>query len=226
MLSVIIPIWNQGEQLYGNFPKLINVLSKSDVPYEIILIDDGSEGNTLQLLQNIRDNYKDIIIETTAHFGQYRALLTGFKIAKGDVIVTLDADMKASPIYIPQLIDKIKEGHDVAIAWRNYRPGLGLVRKTGSFLINQYTNLVTGRRLHDHACSLKAFSAKLVKANLNRPDLINFFPIMLDRYALKICELPVNCKPKSSRESVLNILGLLKQAMYFIVDTSINIQHK
>lgn len=226
MLSVIIPIWNQGRQLYNNIPDLINVLNGNNILYEIILVDDGSTDDTQKLLHNIKDGYENIIIKRIVHLGQHLALFAGFKIAKGDVIITMDADMKVSARYIPQLLDKIKEGYDIAVAWRRHRPGLSLSRKAGSFLINKYTNLITGKRLHDHACSLKAFSANLVKNNLARVDLNKFFPIMIDKYAFKICEVPVSCKSKSTPDSALNILGLLKQAICFITNTSINIRHR
>lgn len=224
MFSIIIPVWNQGRQLQDNFPGLINTLREINDAYEIILVDDGSADNTPILLQNIRDSYDNIKIERLTHLGQYLALLAGFKIAKGDVIITMDANMKVPPVYIPEFLDKIKKGYDIVVAWRCCRPGLGFLRKLGSFLINKYTNLITGKMLHDHACSLKAFSTNLVKINLERLDLNNFFPIMIDKYARRICEVRVMCEPKSSRESALNILGLLRQAMCFIVNTSLNMR--
>lgn len=217
MISIIIPVWNQGSKARSTFLKLGNVLNTLEDTFEIIFIDDSSIDDTFEILKNIYSNYGNIkVIRLERNFGQHQALLAGFELAGGDIIITMDADAKVPPSYIPELISKMKEGYDIVVAWRHYRPGLSLIRKLGSFLINQYTNLLTGKRLHDHACSLKGYSGQLIKKNLCRPELRRFFSIMIAKYALRVGEIKVECIPKYHFESSHGLAGLSLLALHFI----------
>lgn len=225
MLSILIPVWNQGEKIKDNFLNLIGILKEIKDEYEIIFIDDGSTDNTFSMLQNIRNSYSNIKIISQEHFGQHAALFGGFKIAKGDIIITMDADQNVEPKYIPELLDKINQGYDIVVSWRTSRPGLGLVRRVCSLSINQYTNFITGTRLHDHACSLKAYRGQLVKENLYRKELRGFFGILIARYTDRISEIKVLCNKNYSKKSSFTFKGLLLLLFDFIF-SSINMRYR
>ncbi len=217
MLSILIPVWNQGKKIKDNFLNLNDTLKEIEDEYEIIFIDDGSCDNTFEVIKNIYQNHSGIrAIRLGRNIGQHQALFEGFKIAKGDVIITMDADAKVPPSYIPELMSKMKEGYDIVVAWRHYRPGLIWIRKLGSFLINAYTNFITGHKLHDHACSLKGYSGQLIKENLSCIELRRFFGIMVIKYAKRVGEIKVECLPKYYHESSLGWVGLILLALDFI----------
>lgn len=225
MLSILIPVWNQGEKIKDNFLNLIDVLKEIKDEYEIIFVDDGSTDNTFTMLQNIQNGYSNIKIIRQKHLGQHAALFEGFKRAKGDIIITMDADQNVEPKYIPRLLDKINQGDDIVVSWRVSRPGLRLVRRMCSLLVNHYTNFITGTRLHDHACSLKAYRGQLVKENLCRKELRRFFGILIVRYANRISEIKVLCNYKYSKNSSFTFKGLLLLLFDFIF-SSINMRYR
>lgn len=220
MLSILIPVWNQGEKVKANFFNLENVLREVKDEYEIIFIDDGSTDNTFNILKDMHNNYCNIkVIRLERNSGQHQALLAGFGLAGGDIIITMDADAKVPPRYIPELVGKIKEGYDIVVAWRYYRSGLSRIRKSGSFLINAYTNLITGHRLRDHACSLKGYNGQLIKDNLCRAELRRFFGIRIARYASRVGVIKAECTPEYQPGSSLGLLRLTILALHFIADS-------
>jgi len=225
MLSILIPVWNKGNKLKNDFMNLANVLKEINDTYEVIIIDDGSVDNTFDALVDIKSRYPHIQLIRLEHKMQHEALLEGFRVAKGDIIITMDADQKVSPKYIPDLLNKINQGYDIVVAWRVKRPGLGCLRKAGSFLINHYTNFVTSTKLHDHGCSLKAYRGKLIRENINRPQLNKFFGIWVSRYAQNVGEIKVNCSYEDKKGSSFNFKKLLKLAFSFIA-SSANIYKK
>ncbi len=210
MLSILIPIWNQGKIVKENFAHLADVLYKTGEDYEVIFIDDGSTDDTARVLEDIKGRYGHITILTLPHLGQHPALYEGFKIAQGDVVITMDADQKVDPKYIPQLLDKLNEGNDIAVAWRVSRPGIGSFRRLCSLLINLHTNWATGKRLHDHACCLKAYKGEVIKETIGYPELKKFFSLWVARYAKRVAEVKVDCRYKSAKSSSLGLAGSFK----------------
>ena len=225
MISVLIPVYNHSKMLADNFVKLSNVLNQRKYAYEIIFIDDGSTSNTFSILKNIQNGYSNIKIIKQKHLGQHAALFEGFKIAKGDIIITIDADQNVDPKYIPDLLDKLNQGYDIVVAWRALRPGLGAIRRWGSFLINTYTNFITGHKLHDHACSLKAYRGQLVKENLYRKELRRFFGILIARYTNRTSEIRALCNYSHSQDSSFTFKGLLLLLLDFIF-SSLNMRYR
>lgn len=217
MLSIIIPVWNQTDKIKDTFLKTAAVLNKIEDRYEIIFVDDGSTDNTFEILRNLYKNHPYVkVVRLERNVGQHQALLAGFESAGGDIIITMDADKKVDPKYIPDLVNKLKEGYDIVVAWRALRPGLGVIRRWGSFLINAYTNFITGHKLHGHACSLKGYNGQLIRDNLYRLELRRFFGIMIIKYAKRAGEIKVECLPKYYYESSLGWVGLIILALDFI----------
>ena len=224
MVSIVIPVFNQEKRLQSTFGKIREALHSIGRDYEIIFVDDGSADRSFDILKDIYSKYPKIkIIRLSKNFGQHTALLVGFELAKGEVIITMDADAKVSPVYIIQLLNKIKEGYDMVVCWRALRPGLGLIRRIGSFVVNEYTNIITGTKLHDHACSLKAFSRKLIQENIKRPEIRNFFGVLVARYAKMCGEIKVECNHRQDREASLSLKELVVLPFDFIFG-SLNIK--
>ncbi len=210
MVSVLISVWNQGKIVTGNFKRLVQVLESEAEKYEVIMIDDGSDDDTLSQLAGLQEGSIKII--RLNHTGQHKALFEGFKIASGDLVLTVDADQKVGPEYIPQILRALRGGADIAVAWRQKRPGLGIIRKAGSYIINSWTNFVTNTRLHDHACSLKGFRRDFLIENMDRPELKDFFAILSIKYAKNISEIKAECSYKKEKDSAL---GLFKLGVLF-----------
>lgn len=222
MISVVIPVWNQGANVQCKIFKLINVLDNFNGGFEIIFVDDGSKDNTLELLEGVQRRFSSIKIKRIGHSGQHIAILEGLKITKGDIIITMDADQKVGPAYIPMILEELNKGYDMVAAWRVERPGLSFIRQIGSWLINRYTNFITGKRLHDHACSLKAYKGQFIKDNLLRVGLKKFFGILIAKYTESVSEIKVNCDYKYPKDSSLNFIGLAALSFDFFL-TSLNL---
>lgn len=226
MISLIIPVWNQGRKARDPFFNIVNVLHNIREEYEIIFIDDGSTDDTFEILKEIHSNYGKVkVIRLERNVGQHQALIAGFELACGDVIIAMDADAKVDPKYIPDLLNKLKEGYDIVVAWRVSRPGLVVIRQWASFLINAYTNFITGHKLHDHACSLKIYRGKLIKENLSRRELRRFLGILIARYANRVSEVKVLCNYKYPRDSSFTFKGLSLLLVNFIL-SSVNIGYR
>lgn len=225
MLSIITPVWNQGKEIENNFLDLVEVLNRIKDDYEIIFIDDGSTDDTFHVLQEIQSRHSNIKIIQQKHLGQHLSLFEGFKITKGDIIVTLDADHNIHPKYMLSMLEKLNEGYEIIVAWRFRRQGLGCFRRIGSLFINQYTNLVTGTKVHEHGCSLKVFRATLIKNNLHRKELKKFFGILIARYARRIGEIGVFSKYEDTKDSSFTSISLFLMTFNFIF-SSIKMRYK
>ncbi len=188
-LSVVIPLYNEAKNIRPLFEELHKVLSDSGLDYEILAVDDGSEDATLNLLKEeaaARGRIK--IIRFRKNFGQTAALSAGFDLAQGEVIVTMDGD----PAEIPKLLAKTREGFDIVSGWRVKRKDPFFSRRLPSMIANQIISWVTGVRLHDYGCTLKAFRREVVKNIRLYGELHRFIPAVASWMGVTIAEVPVN----------------------------------
>ena len=191
-VSVVVPVYNESESLPHLIEAIANTLTETQILYEIICVDDGSTdgSSTLltQLAQNI-PNLKGILLRR--NYGQTAAMAAGFKYAQGNVIVSLDADLQNDPADIPQLLDKLAEGYDLVSGWRKNRQDAALTRLLPSKIANWLIGKVTGVKIHDYGCSLKAYRSELV-ADMNLyGELHRFLPALAFIEGARIAELPV-----------------------------------
>ncbi|BAQ63415.1 glycosyltransferase family 2 protein [Geminocystis sp. NIES-3709] len=192
-LSLVIPIYNEAE----NIPLLISAITNSlkDTPltYEIICVDDGSEDASIEVLKNLASNtncLKAIILRR--NYGQTPAMAAGFENSTGKVIITLDGDLQNDPADIPLLLSKLEEGYDLVSGWRKNRQDDALTRLLPSKIANFIIGKITGVNLHDYGCSLKAYRTELI-ADLNLyGELHRFLPALAYIEGAKIAEIPVN----------------------------------
>ncbi len=192
VLSIVVPIYNEVESL----PKLIDRIAQSlaayHLSYEMILVDDGSQDGTTELLKELaekRQDLKGVILRR--NYGQTAAMAAGFNYALGQVIITMDGDLQNDPADIPRLLDKLNEGYDLVSGWRKDRQDNKLSRILPSKIANKIIGNVTGVELHDYGCSLKAYRAEIV-ADMNLyGELHRFLPALAFIEGAKIAEIPV-----------------------------------
>ncbi len=197
MISVVIPAYNEEENIPILYEKLKKVLDNLGEDYEIIFIDDGSTDRTYEILKELAQRDKKVkVIRFRRNFGQTAAMYAGFEHAKGDVIITMDADLQNDPEDIPRLLEKMKEGYDIVSGWRKDRKDPFLSRKLPSMIANWIISKVTGVHLHDYGCTLKAYKADIAKQYRLYGDMHRFLPALAKRFGAKITEIPVKHHPR------------------------------
>jgi glycosyltransferase involved in cell wall biosynthesis len=197
MLSVVIPAYNEEENVPILYKKLKKVLDSLGEDYEIIFVDDGSTDGTYQRLKQLAEKDSRLkIIRFKRNYGQTAAMSAGFEHAKGDVIVTLDADLQNDPEDIPLLLEKLKEGYHVVSGWRKDRKDPFLSRRLPSMIANWLISKITSVHLHDYGCTLKAYRAEVVKDLELFGDMHRFLPALTKRRGAKITEVVVKHHPR------------------------------
>ena len=191
-LSVIIPIYNEQDNLRALFAQLTAVLQPLGKSYEIIAIDDGSRDGSFDILRELHAQDGHIkAIRFRRNFGQTAAFSAGFDMAQGEVVVTMDADLQNEPADIPMLLDKVAEGFDVVSGWRMQRKDPFLSRRLPSAIANWLISTVTGVHLHDYGCSLKAYRSEVVKSVQLYGELHRFIPALSSWMGVSVAEIPV-----------------------------------
>lgn len=196
-LSIVVPIYNEVESIPSLLEAISVCLAEHCLSYEIICVDDGSRDGSDQLLKQqaqLRDNLKAVILRR--NYGQTAAMAAGFSHARGKVVVTLDGDLQNDPADIPILVEKLNEGYDLVSGWRKNRQDASLSRVLPSKIANWLIGQVTGVRLHDYGCSLKAYRSELV-ADMNLyGELHRFLPALAFIEGARISEIPVRHHPR------------------------------
>ena len=206
MLSVVIPAYNEEENVPILYEKLKKVLDSLGEDYEIIFVDDGSTDGTYQRLKQLAEKDSRLkVIRFKRNYGQTAAMSAGFEHAKGDVIITLDADLQNDPEDIPILLEKLKEGYHVVSGWRKDRKDPFLSRRLPSTIANWLISKITGVHLHDYGCTLKAYRAEVVKDLELFGDMHRFLPALTKRRGAKITEVVVRHHPRMFGKSKYGI---------------------
>ena len=191
-LSIVVPIYNEAESIETLVQAIADAVGPLDLSYEIICVDDGSKDGSTEVLTNLarrRTDLKAVILRR--NYGQTPAMAAGFESAKGKVIVTLDGDLQNDPVDIPLLLAKLDEGYDLVSGWRRKRQDAALTRLLPSKIANMMIAKVTGVKLHDYGCSLKAYRAELI-ADMNLyGELHRFLPALAYIEGARITEVPV-----------------------------------
>jgi len=190
-LSVVIPIYNERENLKPLTDRLLSVLPSLGVGYEIIYVDDGSRDGSGELLRTLcAANPRLRLVQLRRNFGQTAAMVAGFDHARGEVIAVMDGDQQNDPSDIGPMLKKLDEGYDIVSGWRMQRRDATL-RVVSSRLANWLIGRVTGVRLHDYGCSLKLYRTELIRIVPLYGDLHRFIPAIASLYGAKTAELPV-----------------------------------
>ena len=178
-VSVVVPIYNEEENVPHLCAALHDSLSTLSVPYEILLVDDGSSDRTWARLVEAREQHPCIrLIRFRRNFGQTAAIAAGFHHAQGEVIVTLDADLQNDPADIPKLLKRMEEGYDVVSGWRKDRKDRFLTRRVPSIMANALIGKITDVYLHDYGCTLKAYRKEIVQNIHLYGEMHRFIPAL------------------------------------------------
>ncbi len=196
-LSVVIPVFNEAENLQPFYKKLKETLSKCSHEYEIIFVDDGSSDNSSEVLKKIAsDDQRVLLIKFNRNYGQTQALHAGFQKAKGDIIVTLDADLQNNPEDIQGLIEKLMDTHsDVISGWRYPRKD-SISRRIVSAIANCMISKICGLKLHDYGCTLKVYRSKYIKDLKLYGEMHRFIPAFIHWNGGKVIEMKVSHSPR------------------------------
>ena len=196
-LSVIIPVFNEVENIDDMHAALKAALTAYD--YELILVDDGSTDGTVGKLETLAasDPQRTCVVEFRRNFGQTAAIAAGIDYATGDVIVLIDADLQEDPNDIPRLVDKIQEGYDVVSGWRKDRKDTFVTRTLPSRIANALISSVTGVRLHDYGCTLKAYRREVLEGFRLYGEMHRFIPAYAGGVGARIIEVPVTHRPRT-----------------------------
>ena len=210
-LSVVIPVFNEEENIDSLCNRTVSVLKGLGHPWEIIFIDDGSTDASFEKLANIAATHANIkVIRFVRNFGQTAALAAGIDHADGDVIIPMDADLQNDPIDIGNLLDKLDEGYDVVSGWRKNRQDEFITRLIPSWLANKLISVISGVNLHDYGCSLKAYRRDVLKQVKLYGEMHRFVPIYASWEGAKVTEIPVTHYPRRFGKSKYGISRTFK----------------
>ena len=215
-ISIVIPLYNEEEnvrELHGNLKPVMESIGDA---YEIIFIDDGSTDHTLSLLQEIQDTDDTVIVlSLRRNFGQTAAFAAGFDYSRGDIIVTMDGDLQNDPHDIPKLLELMKD-NDLVSGWRKRRKDPFLSRRLPSIIANALISKVTGVNLHDYGCSLKAYRRDVIKNLKLYGEMHRFIPAVASWYGVRIAEVETTHHPRLRGKSKYGISRTMKVVLDLI----------
>lgn len=204
-VSIVIPVFEEEESLPHLYKAIKEVMDKVKNPYEIVFIDDGSKDNSLRVLEGLHKSDKNVVVVAfRKNFGQTAAMAAGFEYAKGDIIITMDADLQNDPTDIPKLIEKIKDS-DVVSGWRKNRKDPFISRKLPSMLANGLISKVTGVKLHDYGCTLKAYRKEVISNVRLYGEMHRFIPALASWVGATITEVETTHHPRKFGKSKYGI---------------------
>jgi glycosyltransferase involved in cell wall biosynthesis len=206
VLSIVVPLYNEEECVHALYENIWNVCESLDLSYEIVFVDDGSRDRTSDALRSIwKRNPRVRVVFFRKNYGQTAAMASGFDHAQGDVIISMDGDLQNDPADIPLLLNKLHEGFDVVCGWRKNRQDKFWTRRVPSVIANWIIGLLTGVRIHDNGCSLKAYRASIIKRVPLYGEMHRFIPAMSTQADARIAEIVVNHHPRRFGKSKYGI---------------------
>jgi len=209
-ISIVIPVYNEELNIQRLFERLYPVMQEIAKPFEIIFTDDGSRDRSIILLKEIASTHPEVkIVEFNGNFGQHMAILAAFEISLGTIVITLDADLQNPPEEIPKLVAEIEKGHDVVGSIRQNRQDT-FFRKTASLLVNVATRKMTGMKMTDYGCMLRAYHRNVVE-NINRcQEASTFIPALAQSLATSPSEVEVAHAERLEGESKYSLYKLIR----------------
>jgi glycosyltransferase involved in cell wall biosynthesis len=210
-LSVVIPIYNEEENIKPLYQELQAVLENLQYEHEIVFVDDGSSDRSLELLEAIQQqDSKVLLVSFRRNFGQTAAMSAGFHYASGDIIATLDGDMQNDPHDLPMFLKKMEEGYDLVSGWRHKRQDPFLNRRLPSIIANKIISTVTGVHLHDYGCTLKTFRKEITQGIHLYGEMHRFIPAIASGVGSRIAEVKANHRARRFGSSKYGISRTLR----------------
>lgn len=212
--SVVVPVMNEEENVELLYAKLVETFETMGKPYEIIIVDDGSTDKTIEILEKIGSQDKNLkVIKFRRNFGQSAAMGAGFRFSRGNIIIAMDGDLQNDPADIPKLVAKLGEGYDVVSGWRKNRKDKMIVRKLPSRIANRLIQFLTRVQIHDTGCSLKAYKKEIVEKVRVYGELHRFIPALARIEGAKVGEVVVNHHSRKFGKSKYKITRTFKVVM-------------
>lgn len=210
-LSVVIPVFNEEENLVELQARLTATLEQTGWSWEVIYVDDGSRDRSWEILEGFhrQDREHVRLVRFNRNYGQHMAVFAGFERVRGRVVVTLDADLQNPPEEIPRLVRKLEEGYDVVGGWRRNRRDSWL-RKLPSWVMNRLTSRVVGVDLKDYGCMLRAYRREVVDAMNACQETSSFIPALANTFARDVVEIPVAHAERGGGRSKYGLMRLLR----------------
>ncbi len=197
-LSIVVPVLDEQDNITPLYEQITQLLDGGH-NYEILFVDDGSSDNSLEILKKLHDSDSRVrVILFRKNFGQTAALSAGFTHARGSIIVALDADLQNDPADIPKMIARLNEGFDVVSGWRKKRHDNTLTRLLPSKAANWLISRITGVKLHDYGCTLKAYRKEVLAETKLYGEMHRFIPALASWNGAKVTEMVVNHRPRTS----------------------------
>ena len=215
MISLTVPVYNEREALLPLFEKVQRTMrSHYGHDWEIIFVNDGSHDGSESLLDELAAKNPEVkVVHFRRNFGQTAAMMAGFDYARGATIIPLDGDGQNDPEDIPRIVAKLDEGFEVCSGWRKDRQDNALQRNIPSILANKLISAVSGVKLHDFGCSLKAYRAEVIKGVRLYGEMHRFLPIYAKWHGARITELPVSHHARKTGHSKYGLERVLKVVM-------------
>ena len=201
MISVVVPVRDEERTVEPLYEELAAALDGSHEPWEVVFVDDGSRDGTHAALVRLHEGATNVrVIRLRRNVGKAAALDAGFREAEGDTVVTIDGDLQDDPAEIPRLLAKLDEGYDLVTGWKTRRSDPWL-RRALSRVFNTVTGRLSGLRLHDMNCGLKAFRVEVARELELYGELHRFIPVLAHDLGFRVTELGVNHRPREHGRS-------------------------
>ena len=210
-LSVVVPIYNEEDNIPILHGRVTEALSKAKLDYELILVDDGSSDNSYPALKLLAAKDPRVkVIRFRRNFGQTAAMAAGFDLASGRVVVPMDGDLQNDPLDIPLLLARIDDGYDVVSGWRKERKDTFINRRLPSILANSCISRLTGVHLHDYGCTLKAYRREVLEDVNLYGEMHRFVPALASQVGARVTEMPVRHHERLHGQSKYGISRTMK----------------
>jgi glycosyltransferase involved in cell wall biosynthesis len=209
VISVVVPLFNEERSLEELYRQIAATFEQQGKAFEVVFVDDGSTDGSLSTLTQLHDETTNVVVvHLRRNFGKAAALQAGFLEARGDVVVTIDADLQDDPAEIPRLLAKLDEGFDLVSGWKSRRND-PFARRLLSRIFNRAVALVSGIRLHDVNCGLKAYRAEVLRGMRLYGELHRFIPVLAAYRGFRVAEIAVHHRPRAHGRSRygLNLFG-------------------
>ena len=218
MVSIIIPVFNEEQNIFPLYERLISVLRQLAQTYEVIFIDDGSSDNTLKQLKLLCKQDPTVkVISFLRNYGQTSALTAGIDFSKGKIIIPMDGDLQNDPEDILLLLEKMEEGFDVVSGWRKDRKDSFLTRRFPSIIANKIVSFIGGVPLHDYGCTLKAYKRDMLRHIRLYGEMHRFIPIYAHWIGARVSEIVVRHHPRRSGASKYGVIRVFKVILDLLV---------
>jgi len=210
-LSVVVPVYNEEENVEPLIGEINGVLRHLGKSYEVVVVDDGSEDQTFAVLSKLhREQPTMIVVRLKRNFGQTAALAAGLAYARGEIVILMDGDGQNDPADIPALLAKLAQGNDLVAGWRFNRRDPFLNRRLPSMIANRLISWTTRVKLHDYGCTLKAMRKEIAKNLKLYGEMHRFIPAIAFERGARIAELKVNHRPRLRGQSKYGITRTLR----------------